>query len=435
MSDINPQKELVVSNAEPEPRGGSGWIDPDTGVFQIAFDQGQGSGVDWVPVPPVAVTEEAGTFAESDVTVANNKTTVSNGAIELGQTLRPYVVSGASFVQSLDVSSLGGNIRAVATNNDGTRLYAIDTQDETLGQFDLSTAFDISTASNLQTKSLSGNTGGFLRGLVWNDTGSQFYVVGNSNTTIYQYTCSTDFDITGASFDSSAGIGSEDGDPTGAWWRDDDGSNFYLVGKGGDSVYQYDAPTAFDIGSISFTQSFDVSAQTTGPLDLIFNDTGDEMHVVDGSTVYKYLLSTAWDISTASFDSSATLSGTVAGGVSWGDGGTKIYFNEDGGSAIDEYNSGEGDALSGDAVIQFDSGVPADIEAYDLAAFQSSDDGETVTVDVEDGSGTVLYSDITQNFDITTVDPSKNVKLRANLSRSNTANNPTVDYAARRYTR
>jgi hypothetical protein len=90
---------------------------------------------------------------------------------------------------------------------------------------------------------------------------------------------------------------------------------------------------------------------------------------------------------------------------------------------------------SGNALIEFDSGTPNDIRSYDLATFQATPNGETVTVDVEDGSGNVLFSDINQNFDISTVDTSKNVTLRANISRANTSNNPTIDYLARRFTR
>lgn len=90
---------------------------------------------------------------------------------------------------------------------------------------------------------------------------------------------------------------------------------------------------------------------------------------------------------------------------------------------------------SGDTLVEWDSAVPADITSYDLATYQATEDGETVTIAVEDGNGNVLYSDIGQNFDISTIATDTNVKLRANLSRTNTANNPTLDYVARRFTR
>lgn len=90
-------------------------------------------------------------------------------------------------------------------------------------------------------------------------------------------------------------------------------------------------------------------------------------------------------------------------------------------------------ATSGSATVSW--AAPVDIESWDLATFQRTLAGETVTIDVLDGSDTVLFSDISQNFDISTVNTSKVVKIRANLSRSDTSNNPTLDYAARRHLR
>jgi hypothetical protein len=90
-----------------------------------------------------------------------------------------------------------------------------------------------------------------------------------------------------------------------------------------------------------------------------------------------------------------------------------------------------GDATAGDALIEWDKGVPTDIFAWDVATFTRTLDNETVTVDVEDGSGTVLLSDINRNTDISSVAANTNVKLRVNLSRSDTSNNPTLDSAYR----
>jgi hypothetical protein len=92
-------------------------------------------------------------------------------------------------------------------------------------------------------------------------------------------------------------------------------------------------------------------------------------------------------------------------------------------------------ATSGDALVSFDSGVPSDIISYDLATFQRTLNNGSITIDVEDSNGNVLFSDISQNFDISGVNSSKDVQLRANLSRSSTADNPTVDFLARRFTR
>jgi len=88
---------------------------------------------------------------------------------------------------------------------------------------------------------------------------------------------------------------------------------------------------------------------------------------------------------------------------------------------------------NGNVVVSW--GSPQDIDSWDLATFERTLDSESVEVNVEDGNGNVLFSDIGRNFDISTVDPSKNVRFRVNLSRSNSSNNPSCDYVARRYVR
>jgi len=93
------------------------------------------------------------------------------------------------------------------------------------------------------------------------------------------------------------------------------------------------------------------------------------------------------------------------------------------------------DLSSGDAVVEFNSAVPEDITSYDLATFQRTLDGENVTIDVEDSNGNILASDIDRDTDISNISTSKEVRFRVNISSSNTSNNPTCDYLARRFTR
>jgi hypothetical protein len=95
----------------------------------------------------------------------------------------------------------------------------------------------------------------------------------------------------------------------------------------------------------------------------------------------------------------------------------------------------EDDTLTaGESVVSFNTN-PADLESWDLVSYADSPDGETVTVDVEDSNGNVLFSDIPRNFDISTVDPSVNPQFHVYLSRSDTSNEPRLDYLVRRFTR
>lgn len=98
-----------------------------------------------------------------------------------------------------------------------------------------------------------------------------------------------------------------------------------------------------------------------------------------------------------------------------------------------EYKSGD---TSGDVLIAWSSGVPSDISSWDIVTFNTTEDGETVTVDVEDSNGNTLHSSLSESdtpYDISDVDTTKDVKLRANISRNDVANLPRIDFAGRRW--
>jgi hypothetical protein len=87
---------------------------------------------------------------------------------------------------------------------------------------------------------------------------------------------------------------------------------------------------------------------------------------------------------------------------------------------------------SGSATVEWPQ--PADLYAWDTAVFQSTPDGETVDVYIEEdqSSGwTEIAGPIARGASID-ADPSNNVRYRIELSRSSTSNNPTLDAIYRR---
>lgn len=81
---------------------------------------------------------------------------------------------------------------------------------------------------------------------------------------------------------------------------------------------------------------------------------------------------------------------------------------------------------------------PADVFGWDTATFQLKRDGESVDVFLEEstdggGSWTEVAGPIARGDDIP-VSSSDKVRFRVDFSRTNTANNPTVDALYRRYT-
>ena len=117
----------------------------------------------------------------------------------------------------------------------------------------------------------------------------------------------TGYDLANASYDSvSFDVSSQDGSPFDIQFKTD-GTKFYIAGSTNDAIFQYSFSTAWDISTASYDSvSFSFSSQTTNPTALFFKPDGTEMFILGGfsfASVYKYTLSTAWDILTASYSS------------------------------------------------------------------------------------------------------------------------------------
>ena len=150
------------------------------------------------------------------------------------------------------------------------------------------------------------------------------------------------YDIAGASYDSvSFSIAAQETTPVGLFFKPD-GTKMYVVGYAGDSVYEYDLSTAWDVSAASFLQSKSVAAQETSPYDIFFKPDGTKMYVVgiSGDDVNEYNLSTAWDISTASFLQSKSVAAqeTTPVGLFFKPDGTKMYVLGFSGDDVNEYN-------------------------------------------------------------------------------------------------
>ena len=71
----------------------------------------------------------------------------------------------------------------------------------------------------------------------------------------------------------------------------------FVSGVDGDDVNEYTLSTAFDVSTASFVDNFSVAAQDTGPTGLAFNNDGTKMFVAGliGDDVNEYTLSTGFE--------------------------------------------------------------------------------------------------------------------------------------------
>lgn len=196
----------------------------------------------------------------------------------------------------------------VIFKDDGTKMYIIGQNADAVFQYGLSTAWDLSTASY---DSVSADVSGqedAPTSVFFKSDGTSFYIVGTTNDTVYQYNMTTAWDLSTASYASkSADVSGQETSPRCVRFKSD-GTSFYVAGTASDSISQYDMTTAWDVSTASYaSKQLDVSAQEVSPFTFDFSPNGDKVWLVGTSdTVREYTLSTAWDISTGSHESSVS---------------------------------------------------------------------------------------------------------------------------------
>ena len=214
-----------------------------------------------------------------------------------------YSLSSASYDSvSFSVASQDTLPAAFAMKDDGTTLYMHGATNDRLYQYTLSTAWDLSTISYASKSFLTSTQNGNAGPVAFKSDGTSFYVSGSTNDTVYQYDMTTAWDISSASYASkSFSVSGQESAPTGLFFKSD-GTKMYMLGSGTDVIYQYTLSTAWDVSTASYDSvTFSLSAQGTAPTSLYFKSDGTQFYTTDSNGVFKYSLSTAWDISTATY--------------------------------------------------------------------------------------------------------------------------------------
>lgn len=228
---------------------------------------------------------------------------------------------------------------------DGTKMILLGISNDTFYEYSLSTAFDISTASYTSNSFSLGSQSGSIYGSFFKEDGTKIYAL-DLYRTIYQYSISTAWDITTASYDNKdfTASFSHVTSPRDLWLKSD-GTKMYILDAGTDAVHQYSLSTAYDISTSSYDSvSLSVSSQDGTPISIFFNPNGTAFWVqgFDNNTIYEYALTTAWDLSTASYSSvsfSTSSQTSFAFGMAFSSGGDKMYVSDNSGDIIYQYST------------------------------------------------------------------------------------------------
>ncbi len=223
-----------------------------------------------------------------------------------------YDVSRAAYTGFNDrffVGSEETNPLALTFNPTGTKMYVLGTSGDDVNQYTLSTAFDVSTASFDNVTFSIRDQEGNPYSLVFNNDGTKMYVLGISNDNVNQYSLTAPYNIATASYDGDGerfSVATQESVPTDISFNAD-GTKMFILGYGTNYIHQYTLSPAYDVSMAIYdgdAERFFVGSQEPLPASMRFNNDGTQMYVLgfSGDDINQYTLSVAYDVSTATFD-------------------------------------------------------------------------------------------------------------------------------------
>lgn len=142
----------------------------------------------------------------------------------------------------------------------------------------------------------------------WNPDGTEFGVVDRIGDAVYNYSLTSAWDETTASRGTSKSISSIDTNARGIALSAD-GSKMILCGTSTNTLHEFALSTNYDVTSWSTTaDSFALNASNTLARGILWNDDGSELYVLDaGGNLFVYTTTTAYQLSGMSYDSTVSL--------------------------------------------------------------------------------------------------------------------------------
>lgn len=275
----------------------------------------------------------------------------------------------------------------VAINNDGTRMYFLGPTDDLVYQVELLEPYNAETAiykgDNFNISAQEGNS----RELLFDSTGSRMYITGQTNDTVYQYSLSTPFDVTTASFSTSLNVAAQDGNPVGMSFNSN-GTRLYITGDAGNEVNQYNLSSAYNINTASFSTTFTVSTQDTNPAGIQIDFTNNRDWILMGrqrNEFNLYRMNTANAINTSVFQESIDQAFFNGRNFRFNNTGNRIYF------CNNLFNS--------NAIYQIDLNTAWDLTSQTGSVFEFNSGFTGALQDIDfNANGTVAYI-LINNFD------------------------------------
>ena len=324
-------------------------------------------------VPVVSVTKELGvsgalTSTALEVDVATKNYARKNTAYSTTLNWAPGSIFKATPVTSINTSTTEYEPKDIVFNPDGTKMFIVGSGGDEVNEYTLSTGFDISTAAiSITTFSLAGQDS-YPSGIRFNTDGTKMFISGRTNKRVYEYTLSTPFSVATASYTQYLYIGES---LMGLAFSSDGTKMFVGIPRsayGNVLIWEYTLSTAFDISTASYRYTLQVQDLLYTITGLGFNPDGTKLYALygdlnDSINIFEYTLSTAFDISTAIYSGVARTcwdsDDRYCNGIAFNPDSTKFFIIGDDVDTITEYT------------------VPLTLQ-LGTGSFSSSDIGKTI---------------------------------------------------------
>jgi hypothetical protein len=369
----------------------------------------------------------------SQVTVSTLDGGDPNGKVELGGGVN---ISGGSYDSvSFSLSSQGTNPEGGCFNSNGTKFFICNGSvgADAIYQYSVTTPFTLIGASydsvSLSTQS---QTNSSIRDIFLGDNGTKLYAITNNGNTVYQYTLPNANTLTSASYASkSFSVNSQDSFAWGLTFNES-GTKMYILGGVANDIFQYTLSTAWDVSTASYDSS-SYAFSFANIKGITFTNSGDKLVAMSISTnlAYQYSLSTPYDLSTITYDSITLNTGSQDTSTrSFFIGGSKLIMVGGSNDSVFQYSVSNSFFTSGNFVttsIDLTSDLSEAPNQVVVSSEFATPTDTTLSVTISDGTNTVTIP--SANFD-TEVDcsalTSRTLTATWNFATTDTANTPTL---------
>ncbi|MEP1938171.1 MAG: hypothetical protein ABJK11_01290, partial [Balneola sp.] len=235
-----------------------------SGDYYISLTTADLSAAIW----PLTVTYTNNNGEISDLSGAQ---VLSTSGVSISNASASFDVSEAAYTQLFSTTSQVNDPRGIAFNPSGSKMFIAGTHGTSrVVEYSLSLNFDVSTASYVNYIDVSSGGMGINEGIAFNDDGTKLFVLESDyDERVKVYSLGTGFDVSTASHVRNFRVTSQESAPTGIALNPS-GSKMFVVGTNDDAVVEYSLSTDFDVSTASYVREFSVAGQETSPTGVVF---------------------------------------------------------------------------------------------------------------------------------------------------------------------